>query len=72
MLQAFPAEAPALLEPALLQLLSTVLAGKLSGVVLAAAFGVFSRLLLHVRKPPSSKRPLRQPMIALSCECCLK
>ena len=46
-LQAFSADAPGLLEPALLRLLSAVLADAESSVVTSAAFGVFARLLIH-------------------------
>lgn len=40
-------DAPGLLEPALLRLLTVVLGDKESSVVTSAAFGVFARLLIH-------------------------
>jgi hypothetical protein len=45
--QCFPGEGPQLLAPALHRLLADLLAGRESGLVTAAALGVFARLLLH-------------------------
>ena len=47
LLQAYPAQAPSLLEAGLIQLLGTLFVGKESAVVVAASFGVFARLLVH-------------------------
>lgn len=46
-LQCFPSEGPALLAPALRALLGCLLGGRESGLVVAAALGVYARVLLH-------------------------
>lgn len=46
-LQCFPSEGPQLLAPALQRLLADLLAGRESGLVAAAALGVYARVLLQ-------------------------
>lgn len=45
--QCFPGEGPQLLAPALQALLRALLSGRESGLVTAAALGVYARVLLH-------------------------
>lgn len=45
--QCFPSEGPQLLAPALQRLLADLLGGRESGLVSAAALGVYARVLLH-------------------------